>query len=409
MKCAKCGAEIRPGCVYCSNCGQEAQIVTEINILEDDLLRSMLDEENDNTKEADSVEKDPANRESLESSDVKPDRKRSEKKSRQQKKKTQRTLILLLVVLAAVCLVAGLFVHYQQANSVSYQLKRAGEAFDQKNYTSALDYVNRALQLDDSSEEALLLQGQIYGMMKDDDQAETVLLKVIDQNPDCMEAYESLLELYDENGSYEQILALKEKTTNADVLSLFDTYLVEAPVIDLKSGTYKEFQEVNLSVKGKGLEIYYTLDGSVPTKRDTLYEDAVSIEKEGKTTLTAVAMDKNGCYSEPVSAQYDIELDAPDVPKVSPDGGMFTEASSVTVTVPKGVTVYYTWNGMIPNKNSSKYSGPIEIPEGNNVLSLIAVDENGLSSEVLKCNYIYYPLKQNQSQVEQTVTGTQEQ
>ena len=45
MKCAKCGAEIRPGCVYCSNCGQEAQIVTEINILEDDLLRSMLEEE----------------------------------------------------------------------------------------------------------------------------------------------------------------------------------------------------------------------------------------------------------------------------------------------------------------------------------------------------------------------------
>ena len=44
MKCAKCGAEIRPGCVYCSNCGQEAQIVNEINILEDDLLRSMLDE-----------------------------------------------------------------------------------------------------------------------------------------------------------------------------------------------------------------------------------------------------------------------------------------------------------------------------------------------------------------------------
>ena len=51
MKCAKCGAEIRPGCVYCSNCGQEAQIVTEINILEDDLLRSMLDEESEKTKE----------------------------------------------------------------------------------------------------------------------------------------------------------------------------------------------------------------------------------------------------------------------------------------------------------------------------------------------------------------------
>ena len=92
-------------------------------------------------------------------------------------------------------------------------------------------------------------------------------------------------------------------------MSLFDTYLVETPVIDVKSGTYKEFQEVKLSVKGKSLEIYYTLDGSIPTKKDTLYEDVVSIEKQGKTTLTAVAMDKNGRYSEPVSAQYDIELD----------------------------------------------------------------------------------------------------
>ena len=362
MKCAKCGAEIRPGCVYCSNCGQEAQIVTEINILEDDLLRSMLDEESEKTKETVSAE--DKCRKSSESSDTKQaERGRKQKKSREQKKKQLRMLIILLIVLAAACLTAGGILRYQRANSAAYQLKRAQEAFDQKNYQ----------------------------MMKEDDQAETILLKVIDQNPDCTEAYESLLELYDENGSYEQILALKEKTTNPDILSLFDTYLVETPVIDVKSGTYKEFQEVKLSVKGKSLEIYYTLDGSIPTKKDTLYEDVVSIEKQGKTTLTAVAMDKNGRYSEPVSAQYDIELDAPDVPVVSPDGGRFTEASSVTVTVPKGVTVYYTWNDTAPSKKSSKYTGPIEIPEGNNILSLIAVDENGLSSEVLKCNYIYYP------------------
>ena len=390
MKCAKCGAEIRPGCVYCSNCGQEAQIVTEINILEDDLLRSMLDEESEKTKETVSAE--DKCRKSSESSDTKQaERGRKQKKSRQQKKKQLRMLTILLIVLAAACLTAGGILRYQRANSAAYQLKRAQEAFEQKNYTSALDYVNRALQLEDGSEDALLLQGQIYQMMKEDDQAETILLKVIEQNPDCTEAYESLLELYDENGSYEQILALKEKTTNPDILSLFDTYLVETPVIDVKSGTYKEFQEVKLSVKGKSLEIYYTLDGSIPTKKDTLYEDVVSIEKQGKTTLTAVAMDKNGRYSEPVSAQYDIELDAPDVPVVSPDGGRFTEASSVTVTVPKGVTVYYTWNDTAPSKKSSKYTGPIEIPEGNNILSLIAVDENGLSSEVLKCNYIYYP------------------
>lgn len=189
MKCAKCGAEIRPGCVYCSNCGQEAQIVTEINILEDDLLRSMLDEESEKTKETVSAE--DKCRKSSESSDTKQaERGRKQKKSRQQKKKQLRMMIILLIVLAAACLTAGGILRYQRANSVAYQLKRAQEAFDQKNYTSALDYVNRALQLEDGSEDALLLQGQIYQMMKEDDQAETILLKVIDQNPDCTEAYE---------------------------------------------------------------------------------------------------------------------------------------------------------------------------------------------------------------------------
>ena len=91
MKCAKCGAEIRPGCVYCSNCGQEAQIVTEINILEDDLLRSMLDEESEKTKETVSAE--DKCRKSSESSDTKQaERGRKQKKSRQQKKKQLRLL-----------------------------------------------------------------------------------------------------------------------------------------------------------------------------------------------------------------------------------------------------------------------------------------------------------------------------
>ena len=42
MKCAKCGAELKKGCLYCSVCGHEAQIVSDYNVLEDDYLRSLL-------------------------------------------------------------------------------------------------------------------------------------------------------------------------------------------------------------------------------------------------------------------------------------------------------------------------------------------------------------------------------
>lgn len=50
MKCAKCGAELKVGCIYCSVCGQEAQIVPDYNLLEDDLLKDLLrDEKKQNT------------------------------------------------------------------------------------------------------------------------------------------------------------------------------------------------------------------------------------------------------------------------------------------------------------------------------------------------------------------------
>ena len=45
MKCAKCGAELKVGCVYCSVCGQEAQIVSDDSVLEEELLRQLLMEE----------------------------------------------------------------------------------------------------------------------------------------------------------------------------------------------------------------------------------------------------------------------------------------------------------------------------------------------------------------------------
>ena len=42
MKCANCGAEIKLGCVYCSVCGKEAQIVPDYNV-EEDILKELLE------------------------------------------------------------------------------------------------------------------------------------------------------------------------------------------------------------------------------------------------------------------------------------------------------------------------------------------------------------------------------
>ena len=42
MKCAKCGAELKEGCLYCSVCGHEAQMVNGYSVLEEDYLKALL-------------------------------------------------------------------------------------------------------------------------------------------------------------------------------------------------------------------------------------------------------------------------------------------------------------------------------------------------------------------------------
>ena len=59
MKCANCGAEIKLGCVYCSVCGKEAQIVPVtdsllILIIKRFLMAVLHQKNNDNTNDCNS-------------------------------------------------------------------------------------------------------------------------------------------------------------------------------------------------------------------------------------------------------------------------------------------------------------------------------------------------------------------
>ena len=375
MKCAKCGAEIRTGCVYCSVCGQEAQIVTELNVLEDDLLRSMLEESKKKEEEKKSMPKEPVPK---------------EHRTPEKRKKSNRSWIVTVIILAAVCLVAFGLAKYRRDHSVDYLMEKAQTAYSEKEYQTSLDYLDRVLHLESQNETAVLLKGEICALMKDGDQAETLFLQAIKNNTSCERAYKDLLSLYDEQGAYQKITALYAGVTDDQILQLFQDFIVLSPEIDRESGTYEEFFEVQL-VSSQQAEIYYTLDGTTPTRESLKYDGPIEIKEQGEIVLTAVCLDKKGNYSEPVTAEYKIQLRKPDMPSVSPDGGQFTEAEKITVNVPEGTTVYYTWGGRTPGTNSRKYTEPLAMPEGNNILSLIAVDQYGMKSDVLKCNYIYYP------------------
>ena len=96
-----------------------------------------------------------------------------------------------------------------------------------------------------------------------------------------------------------------------------------------------------------------------------------------------------------VEKNYILELKAPDKPVVTllyaDADGNITEQSRIEITVPENCSAYYSWDESTPDPSSAdKYYNPISIPEGNNILTVIIVDEKTkLESDIYRGNFVY--------------------
>lgn len=79
--------------------------------------------------------------------------------------------------------------------------------------------------------------------------------------------------------------------------------VVAAPTFSVSAGTYNSEQTVELTATGD-VKIYYTLDGSEPTTKSTLYTGAISIGTS--TVVRAIAVDGYGNQSAVATATYSI-------------------------------------------------------------------------------------------------------
>lgn len=387
MKCVKCGTELKEGCIYCSVCGNEAQMVPDYSVLEDDYLRSLLKEE-----------------EQSENKTSREDNSGKKKQEMSPKEKTDsRIPILVVCVLLAVCIIIGvvakLVITYKNSNSYDYQMEAAQQECIDKNYESALQYYKTALSLKPDDVTVRLEMAEIYIGQEAYDEAIVLLTEVVDMKPEESLAYEGLIHIYEAKKDYASIAELASGVTNDSILELFDGYLVDAPIISPIGGEYDEFVFVTM-FSADGYDIYYTIDGSEPTAESgKLYkeskitdEEGVLLDENGRYTIRAVCINEKGIASEITEAVYEIELAAPEFAKVFPDGGRVDYETTVTIESEEDCIIYYTWDGTDPTPESLKYEEPLEIPTGNNILSVLVVnDKTGLDSGVYRTNFIYYP------------------
>lgn len=405
MRCANCGNELKAGSLYCDVCGHPVQIVPDYNEFDDylDNLVGNDDRRADGQKTAKPVSDrtirfdEPVRQAQTgeQQSQTKQPCEKPQSDGQRAKRAQQKKIIIIsavVCVVAIVILIAAITRNVSRShdNSFDYQVKQAKAAYSAGNINSAVSYYEKALSIDSDNTDVRFALADIYMSKKDYDAALVLYQEIINIDPKSKEAYKKLISIYESKKDYDAIVALRESAKDASVLKLFADYTVSKPQFSKSSGKYGETIELSIDADSD-TKIYYSYDSDDPLTRGERYYSPITLDKEGTYEITAVAVDDRGIKSEVASAKYEIEFEAPDAPEIDPDGGTFGAQTDITITVPENCKVYYTWDSSDPSAASTEYTAPIPVPEGNNVLSVIAIDQNtGKCSDIYRSRFEFY-------------------
>ena len=382
MKCINCGAEIKVEYKVCPYCGANIQIVPDYDFYDEDDINIIVEN-------ARPIERKPEVSKEQHEARVLAQKKAEEATKNRKMKITIAIVAICCMLLIIIGVVAKVSIDKSNSNSFEYQMKQADSAMFKGNYDEAEEYYLKALSLKEENVEVRLELADLYMKKKDTKEAEKYLKEVILKDSQNYEAYRMLFEIYSDADDTDAILALKEGVTDNRILSIFSNYSVDEAILSTPGGQYKDDIKLSISAK-KGIEIYYTLDGSDPRENGTRYKSMIEIKGAGMHTIKVVTKNELGVYGNIVTETYVIKYDAPADPVVTPNGGAFDKQTYVYISVPSGCSAYYTWDRTDPTEESEKYVSPILIPEGKNMLSVIIInDETGLSSGVYRGMFEY--------------------
>ncbi len=135
---------------------------------------------------------------------------------------------------------------------------------------------------------------------------------------------------------------------------------VKTPVADHESGTYNSKIMVDFSCETDDASIYYTLDGTDPTRESLPYEaEPIEISDTSKpTTLKLFAVAEGFSDSEIATYVYEIveEDQTVKTPVADHESGTYSSSISVVLTCEtEGASIYYTLDGSDPTVSSKSY------------------------------------------------------
>ena len=399
MKCRYCGHEIPDGVLYCENCGKEVRIVRivpDYNPLDDILAQEIVGSINGEPTGLDLSDTERLRRTASQrrttgrtirgtgtmTEDREARRRQAQRRKAQLRKKRRILLAVMFLILAA--LIGGIVLIYK--NSYNGIVSAGNKALERQEYSEASSAFQRAIGKNKERPEAYTGLSRVYLAQNDPDAAESVFLDAIEEQAGNSDLYGACIDFYIDTKQQMEIPGLLDEATD-QVREALSEYIIDVPEFSLDAKeTYEEVQQLTLTA-GKGLTIYYTVDGSDPDTGSTKYTEPIQLD-EGETTVTAIAVNKNGIPSMPEAKEYVIELPIEDAPAVSPSTGQYEAATSIEVKVPDGYEAYYTTDGSDPTTASAKYTGPVNMPEGETLFKAVLVSGDGRLSGITTRNYV---------------------
>ena len=187
-------------------------------------------------------------------------------------------------------------------------------------------------------------------------------------------------------------LRIVANQTTQETITLSADDLVEKeqaamPTVDVPGGSYSAAQTVRLSTATAGADIYYTLDGSLPSRTNgTRIDSGAAAVIDGSSTLRAIAI-KDGFHDSAMLTQiYTIRVNL----TADRSGGTYGSVQTVRFSsTTAGSSIYYTTNGAEPSETSGTQTAsgsPITI-DRSMTIQAIATKDGWTDSSLISQTY----------------------
>ncbi len=382
MKCSHCGSDMLKEQVFCEKCGKERLLVPVFEPeIEDSVAASMS-----NIVQELSPDIQPNIHETAEDDNTT----ETEVDTGHHGTKQINFFVTAIVALIIFICVFSIFFYAYTENSFEYQYQRAQNAFTNENYDEALEIANVCLTMEPDSVEIRIFILEIYQEQEMTDIVIEKCKELIAFAPERQEPYDILVPYYIKEEEYQKLSQLLAKCQVPAVVESYADYMALPPQFDPGEGSFDTSISLKMIAGGNGT-IYYTLDGSDPSKYSDRYTAPVKL-LSGRYKVSAIYINDYGIASDVVTKTYQIDSYIDITPEISVPSGDYVIPKSIQVTVPdEGCTVYYTTDGSEPTMDSEIYTTALLMPLGSSTFKFFMVDSEGSESEIITRNYNCVP------------------